>query len=490
MDCRRFSLVAVASAVAVCLGVAGCTASGAQAGRLASGPQAGHAQELPGLSALVPSGFYVYDAAVAAVSCTGPGDCVAGGNLAYARTGNNKIALGMVSFVAEERGGTWQPSRALAGLAARESNSPNGIQSLSCPSPGACVAAGDYGSTSSRGVFIVTERDGDWGTPIPVPGLARLTTNVSVDTSGLACWAAGNCVLAGSYGPASRLGPNGGHVFWASEVSGTWSPVVRLADPPDLGTGASAGVDDVACTRDGTCVIAATYTDAATRSHNVLATVTGGKLGTVTQSGQVVSAAVSCPPTGGCVAVGGEYGHGQAVAFTLHDRTWSKAPVPGLAAPSGLSCTGPGTCTVAGWSSTAANSVAVASEVAGTWQPTVVLPGAASLRNADLTVVSCADSRDCVAGGYADSGSKDANGNLTTRALIAVEKAGAWSAAQDVPGIAGLDGGRGSELTAIACPAPGAWTAGGYYDSSPPTSTEQFQGLPGSNPPFVVASAP
>lgn len=477
MDRRRFSLVAVASAVAVCLGMAGCTASGRQAARPAYGRQAGRAQELLGLSALVPSGFYVYDAAVAAISCTGPGDCVAGGNLAYAHTGN-KVAFGMVSFVAEERGGSWQPSRALAGLAARNSNSPDGIQSLSCSSPGACVAAGDYGATSSRGVFIATERDGDWGTPIPVPGLARLTTNVSVKPSGLACWAAGDCVLAGSYGPVGKLGPNGGHVFWASEVSGTWGPVVPLADPPDLGTGASAGVADVACTRGGTCVIAATYTDAATKSHNVLATVIGGKLGTVTQTGQVVSTAVSCPPAGGCVTVGVVKGHAQAVAFTLHDGTWSKAPVPGLESPSGLSCTGPGTCTVAGWSGTAGNSVALASEVTGTWRRTVVLPGAASLRNAYLTMVSCADSRDCVAGGYADSGSKDANGTPTTRAFIAVEKAGAWSAAQDVPGIAGLDGGRGSELTAIACPAPGAWTGGGYYVPPAPSSSWACQAAP------------
>jgi hypothetical protein len=37
--------------------------------------------------------------------------------------------------------------------------------------------------------------------------------------------------------------------------------------------------------------------------------------------------------------------------------------------------------------------------------------------------------------------------------------------------------------------APGTWTAGGYYDSRPPTSNEQFLGLPGSSPPFVASSA-
>ena len=286
MDRRGFSVVAVASAVAVCLGVAGCTASGSQSGQ---------AQQLPGLSALVPSGAVVDYSTVAAVSCTSPGDCVAGGNLTYTKMSGSSLPLRFASFVAEERGGTWWPARALAGLAAQAWSSQGGIQSLSCSSPGACVAAGDYGTTSSYGAFIVTERDGDWGTPVPVPGLARLSANASVGASGLACWAAGNCVLAGSYGPAGRLGPYGGHVFWASEVNGTWGPAVPLADPPDLGAKASAaGVAGVACTRDGTCAIAAIYTDvpydaAAADGHVVLATVTGEKLRTVTQSGLGVS---------------------------------------------------------------------------------------------------------------------------------------------------------------------------------------------------------
>jgi hypothetical protein len=272
-------------------------------------------------------------------------------------------------------------------------------------------------------------------------------------------------------------------------VGGAWGPPASLADPADLGSGANASVAGVACSRAGTCAIAATYIDAATRSHSALATVTGGKPGTVTQSGQAVIAAVSCPPAGGCVAVGPGNGDAQ-VALTLHGGTWSTAPVPGLESASGLSCTSPGTCTVAGRSAAAGNPVAVASEVAGTWQPAVVLPRAASLRNADLTVVSCADARDCVVGGSANSGSVDVRGAVTLRAFIAVEKSGAWSPVQDVPAIAGLDGGRGSGITAIACPAPGAWTAGGYYDSELASSTEQFLGLPGNSPPFVAASAP
>ena len=178
------------------------------------------------------------------------------------------------------------------------------------------------------------------------------------------------------------------------------------------------------------------------------------------------------------------------MAFTLRGRTWSAAPVPGLESASGLSCTGPGTCTVGGRSSTAGNPAAVASEVNGTWRPAVGLPGTARLRDADLTLLSCADSRDCVAGGYANSANRNANGFLAPRPFIVIENAGAWSAAQDVPGIAGLDGGRGSSLTAIACPAPGAWTAGGNYDTGQPTSTGQDAG-PGNNlAPFVIASAP
>jgi hypothetical protein len=464
------------------------------AGCTASGPQSGQAQRLPGLSALVPSGADVFDAAVTAVSCTGPDDCVAGGSLAYAKIAANVGGLGLVSFVATERGGLWQPARALGGLAAQDTSpqgtsSQRGIQALSCSSPGSCVAAGDDGTSSGNSAFIVTERAGDWGTLIPVPGLSRLSANASIGASGLACWAVGRCVLAGSYGPAGSHDASGGHVFWASEVNGTWGPAVALADPPGLSAGANAGAAaSVACTRDGTCAIAATYSGTAGVSRGVLATVADGKLGAVTPSGPQGMAAVSCPPAGGCTALGFVT---DVVAFTLHGATWGQAPVPGLESASGLSCTGPGTCTAVGTANSAGNPPAVTSEVAGTWRPTVALPGMASLPGAQVMLVSCADTRDCVAAGQANSGSREAQGTYqvsTARPFIAVEKAGAWSAAQYVPGIAGLDGGRGSGLTAIACPAPGAWTGGGYYQGQA-TSAEQFMGF-GNTPPFVIASAP
>ncbi|HEY6790438.1 MAG TPA: hypothetical protein VI365_24345 [Trebonia sp.] len=82
MDRRAFSLVAVTSAVAVCLGLAGC---------MAAGPS-GQAPQLPGLSALVPSGADIYHAGIAAVSCTSPSDCVAGGSLAYTKISGNRAS--------------------------------------------------------------------------------------------------------------------------------------------------------------------------------------------------------------------------------------------------------------------------------------------------------------------------------------------------------------------------------------------------------------
>ncbi|HUN37406.1 MAG TPA: hypothetical protein VMU95_35870 [Trebonia sp.] len=413
-----------------------------------------------------------------------------GGSLTYAKVSADGPAFGFSSFVAEERNGVWQPSRALTGLAAQFATTHDGIQSLSCSSQGACAAVGEYGTRSSRGVFVVTERDGHWGTAIPVPGLARLGTNAAVQANGLACWTAGNCLLAGTYGPAATTGSDGGHVFWASEVSGAWGPAVSLADPPGLGTGVSASVTGVACSHDGGCVIAADYTDAAHQDHEVLSTVTGGKLATSTELGQAMISAVSCPSAGACVAAGIDSGHAQAVAFASHGRTWSTTQVPGLDSPSGLACTGPGTCTMSGVSSAAGNPAAVASQVSGTWRPSVALPGAASLRGAQLTLLSCADARDCVTGGYADTGQRDARGILTSQPFIAVEKAGTWSAARDVPGIAGLAGGRGSSLTAIACPAPGAWIAAGNYDPGQAISAEDsFLGLTSSLVPFVIASA-
>jgi hypothetical protein len=479
-------MIAVMTAVVVFLGMAGCSSSG-PSGR----SSAGTARQLPGLSALVPSGALVAASAVTAVSCPSPGNCVAGGSLTYVSpSGNDPTSgLGFFSFVAEERGGAWQPSRALGGLASEAVSSKDGIQSLSCSSPGTCVAAGAYGNLSSHGAFIVTEQDGAWGTPIPVPGLPRLTPNVSMQANGLACWAAGNCVLAGTYGPPGTQGPGGDHVFWASQVNGTWGPAAPLAGLPGAAKeeAASASVTGVACSRDGTCAIAVDYRGPATQGSGFLATVAGGKLGAVTQSG-LAAGPVSCPPAGDCVALS-YISAGQVAALTLHDGTWSQAPVPGLQDAAGLSCPAPGACTAGGRSSAAGYPAAVVSQASGTWQPAVVLQGTASLSDADLTLLACADPRDCVAAGEGYNGNTDATGHRLPQWFIAVEKAGTWSPAQDVPGLAGLDGGRQSGLTAIASPAPGAWIAGGTYDAGGATSAgAAFLGLTNMVP--FVASVP
>jgi hypothetical protein len=225
----------------------------------------------------------------------------------------------------------------------------------------------------------------------------------------------------------------------------------------------------------------------------------------------------------------------QAFVIEQKDGVWGSAqPIPGMAAIDGgsgssvnsISCASPGNCAVAGEADVAGTASSkvqrgfVVSEANGSWSTPDVLPPpvpATSVGGAVLRSVSCGAPGDCVAGGY------DSTAGLATMAIIveetngvwgtpaevagaaqydevnsvscaspgecvaglslrrtgytaelATESGGTWTAAQPVPGLAGLPGGQqGSMLYSVSCPSAGNCTAAGELG-------------PGIGPLFVV----
>ncbi|HEV3213286.1 MAG TPA: IPT/TIG domain-containing protein [Acidimicrobiales bacterium] len=82
----------------------------------------------------------------------------------------------------------------------------------------------------------------------------------------------------------------------------------------------------------------------------------------------------------------------------------------------------------------------------GTW-------GRATIAGASLTSVSCPVAGACVAGGSSQG----------RHAIVAKEVGSHWRAPTLVPGIGSLDAGRGSEVLAVSCSAPGSCAAVGEY---------------------------
>jgi hypothetical protein len=154
------------------------------------------------------SGLNAAQAQVTALSCADAGNCAAGGSYADGH-GHNLV------FVAGERNGRWGTAIEIPGTASLNAGGYPQVSSVSCPGAGNCAAGGWYvDGSGNRHAFIVTERNGRWGTAIEIPGTgARSWVNA------VSCGRAGNCAADGGYiGNTGRVRP-----FVASEQDGRWA---------------------------------------------------------------------------------------------------------------------------------------------------------------------------------------------------------------------------------------------------------------------------
>ena len=286
---------------------------------------------------------------VSSVSCASAGNCTAGGN------GDKQ------PFVVSEKNGTWGKTIEVPGLAALAAGSPDGVSSVSCASAGNCAVAGYYG-TAPAAAFVVSEKNGSWGTAIEVPGSEALG---GMTLASVSCASAGDCAADGFFGDRYGEAPLGPLVV--SEKNGTWGKAILVP-----GTNADA--------RNG-------------------------------------ASAVSCPSPGNCVA-GGDLAPAierpyQAFVASEKNGTWGKAfEVPGLTALNAggnadvqsVSCASAGNCAAAGsyQDGSSHQQAFVVSENNGSWSKAIEVPGSAALNTggfAQVVSVSCAPAGYCAAGG-------------------------------------------------------------------------------------------
>src|SRR6266851_2045615 len=251
-------------------------------------------------------------------------------------------------------------------------------------------------------------------------------------------------------------------------------------------------------------------------------------------SGEVTS--VSCASAGNCAA-GGDYGDGRYLrAFVINEVNgiWSNAlRVPGIDVLSGgrgagvvsVSCVGPGNCAAAGSYMTSRGGLHgfVVSEVNGSWQKALQVPGLAALDKAGIAEtmsVSCSAAGSCAAGGnyyndgigsgafvvsasnglwrtalpvrfaskvgiaqiwsvscrrpgYCAAGGHYFDGLGRNQAFVVSQVNGAWRKALEVPGSAVLNTGGVAEVLSVSCGGPTSCAAGGYYEDSA-TRTHPF----------------
>jgi len=358
---------------------------------------------------------------VSAVSCASAGNCAAGGYYA--------AALAIVqAFVVSEQNGTWHTAIEVPGSGALNVDGSAEVRSVSCASAGNCAAGGGYTDGSGHGqAFVASEQNGTWHTAIKVPGSGALNKRGEAEVFSVSCASAGNCAAGGLY----RDGSARFQAFVVSERNGTWGTAIEVPGSGALNAGGGAEVNSMSCASAGNCAAGGDYTDGSGHGQAFVVSERNGTWGTaigvpgsgaLNAGGDARVESVSCASAGNCAA-GGFYadrlGHMQAFVVSETNGTWGTAiEVPGSGAlnkdgnaiVSSVSCASAGNCAAGGSyrDSSAGFQAFVVSETNGTWGTAIEVPGSGALNAggfAGVNSVSCRSAGKCAAGGTYTDGS-------------------------------------------------------------------------------------
>jgi len=365
---------------------------------------------------------------------------------------------------------------------------------VSCYSPGNCVAAGDYQDSSGnlQGVLEVLA-NGTWSTteaPMP-PNFGSFPLFF-----GAGCSSAFSCYVVGLYKDTAGLFAP----LIETLANGAWT-ATEPPLPADSGTDGdgflSTLLSGVTCQAGGSCVIVGTYFDNMNYQYGLALTQSGStwtpsqvplppNTGTDTDlNARSALQAVSCPPSPGLCEAVGSYddttGKAWGLIETLANGTWSatQAPQPSNAGTgvdqgaelNDVSCPSAGECVAGGdYHDAAAFSYPMADTlVNATWTPAQLpLPSNAGddsdLQSAYIFSVSCPVAGQCVAvGRYKDTG-QYGYGLIET-----LSANGTWSAATpQQPANAGSDTtmSQYASLNMVSCSWPGQCDIVGYYQDA------------------------
>jgi hypothetical protein len=274
------------------------------------------------------------------------------------------------------------------------------------------------------------------------------------------------------------LGTCAGVLATSPQVAASTNPWSAATVPPPSSPPASIwDIDDLSCPPGGTCAAIGSYF-VGSGERDVLFTGGPGSF-SATQAplpsgaynaGEL--AAISCPSSGNCEAVGyyvdSSYSD-QGLLLSESSGSWSasKAPLPSNAETAlqqvwlfGVSCSSAGNCGAFGWymNTSLRYQYMVLSEVAGAWTATAApVPSGGS--SASVDAIACPAAGSCVAVGSYD----DSSG--VTRGLLLDESSGSWSAST-APLPAGAAAKPSASLGAVTCVSSTSCEAAGSYEDA------------------------
>jgi hypothetical protein len=373
--------------------------------------------------------------------------------------------------------GPWTPTE--APLPANAASQPGTtLSSMACPTAGSCTAVGGYTDTASiEQGLIETLSGGTWtATEAPVPAKADSTQDVGLNS--VSCPAAGSCVAVGWYADTNDNKQGLIETLSGGAWTATEAPV-----PANANEYPNTFPYQVACPAAGSCTAVGGYIDTGAASQGLIETLSGG-IWTATEAPLPANADVNpnvnlvslaCPTAGSCTAVGNyddtsnnELGLIETLSGGIWTPTEVSVPANGDSYPevflNAVSCPTAGSCAAVGqyYDFTDVYQGLIETLSGGAWTPTEApLPAKAdSAPNVYLNSVACPAAGSCAAvGGYTDTSDN-------SQGLIEALSGGAWNATE-APVPANADSSPNMYLNLVACPAAGSCAAaGGYTDTN------------------------
>jgi hypothetical protein len=126
------------------------------------------------------------------VSCAAPDDCAAVGWYVESSFGTRH------GLLLSEHGGTWKASSLVLPAKAKASGGVF-LTSVSCPSPGNCLAVGWYGSHGKTHGLIARERGGKWQRAVIAPLPKGAASKSHTQLNSVSCPSASSCLVGGLY---------------------------------------------------------------------------------------------------------------------------------------------------------------------------------------------------------------------------------------------------------------------------------------------------
>ncbi|MGH2842411.1 MAG: hypothetical protein ACRDKL_02330, partial [Solirubrobacteraceae bacterium] len=194
-----------------------------------------------------------------AVTCVTRGNCAAAGD--YKDSRDNSLGL----LLAETNGNWTDGAGALLPANSAPPFSYNAqatvIAALACIDAGDCAAVGSYTDGYGNTEALLLDQDaGSWqrGEEVKLPSNAiGGATRQTAGLDAVSCPALGDCVAGGLYTDTAENDDS----LLVAQSGGVWSAGVEVRLPRDAGSSQDSAVDGVSCARIGECVAIGTFAD-------------------------------------------------------------------------------------------------------------------------------------------------------------------------------------------------------------------------------------